>query len=183
MIKPCKSCLIFLVALFFTATASLAESVPEPEGYRQENFRAPVPETLSGARVADVSMAHTLWEVGNALFIDVLPRPPQPKNITDPKKWQAPKRHNIKGSVWLPNVGFGRLHPESEDYFKTHLNQLSGGDKARTLVFYCLSNCWMSWNAAKRALTYGYSDVVWFPGGSDEWANAGYPLEEKLPLE
>ncbi len=36
----------------------------------------------------------------------------------------------------------------------------------------------MSWNAAKRALEYGFSNVSWYPGGSDGWAKAGLPLED-----
>ncbi|MEM7239896.1 MAG: PQQ-dependent catabolism-associated CXXCW motif protein, partial [Pseudomonadota bacterium] len=45
------------------------------------------------------------------------------------------------------------------------------------LVF-CLAGCWMSWNAAKRALEYGYTDVYWYPDGTDGWDFSGYELEE-----
>jgi rhodanese-related sulfurtransferase len=39
----------------------------------------------------------------------------------------------------------------------------------------------MSWNAAKRALAYGYRNVAWFPDGSDGWQEAGLPLAEAQP--
>jgi rhodanese-related sulfurtransferase len=39
----------------------------------------------------------------------------------------------------------------------------------------------MSWNAAKRALTYGYSDVAWYPEGTDGWQFADLPLEDSHP--
>jgi rhodanese-related sulfurtransferase len=39
----------------------------------------------------------------------------------------------------------------------------------------------MSWNAAKRALTYGYSNISWYPLGSDGWEQAGLPLVEAKP--
>ena len=167
---------------------AFAENVPEllgegSEGYRQGNYRAPVPATLTGATVIDVKAAHQLWKEGKPIFIDVLPRPPRPKNIQDPAKWKAPKRENIKGSVWLPNVGFGSLHPSFEDYYKRNLKRLTKDDKSRRVILYCLADCWMSWNAAKRAMSYGYTNVVWFPGGSTDWDAAGYPLEEKLPEE
>lgn len=183
-----KTSLSLILALLFSVKAGFAENVPEPqgdgpEGYRQGDFRAPVPAPLKGARVVDAAAAHALWEKGQAIFIDVLPRPPQPKNIQDPTKWKLPKRLDIEGSVWLPNVGFGQLHPSTEDYFTNNLARLSGGVRERAIVFYCLANCWMSWNAAKRAIGYGYTNVIWFPGGSDDWAAAGYPLEEKLPEE
>ncbi len=53
--------------------------------------------------------------------------------------------------------------------------------RARPLVFYCLKDCWMSWNAAKRALELGYKNVDWYPEGSDGWAAAGLPLEKRTP--
>jgi PQQ-dependent catabolism-associated CXXCW motif protein len=49
------------------------------------------------------------------------------------------------------------------------------------LVLYCLANCWMSWNAAKRALSLGYSDVAWYPEGTDGWFAALLPLEDATP--
>ena len=90
-----------------------------------------------------------------------------------------PPRENIPGSVWLPNVGYGELSAEFADYFRTELERLTGGDKSKPLVFYCDANCWMSWNAAKRAMTYGYSAVQWYPDGTDGWKEADLPLESR----
>ncbi len=48
------------------------------------------------------------------------------------------------------------------NYFRRSLERLTGGDKNKSIVFYCDPNCWMSWNAAKRALIelgYGTSTV------------------------
>jgi len=61
---------------------------------------------------------------------------------------------------------------------------LSKGKHDAPLVFFCLKNCWMSWNAAKRALEYGYSNVMWYRDGSDGWQELGYPLAEvkKYPV-
>jgi PQQ-dependent catabolism-associated CXXCW motif protein len=71
-----------------------------------------------------------------------------------------------------------------ERYFRDNLARLSQGDKARAMLFYCQANCWMSWNAAKRAISYGYSRVYWYPEGTDGWAAAGLPTEtgEPVPL-
>jgi PQQ-dependent catabolism-associated CXXCW motif protein len=41
--------------------------------------------------------------------------------------------------------------------------------------------CWMSWNAAKRAVALGYARVHWYPDGTDGWAAAGLPLAEARP--
>ena len=40
-----------LATLAFAVTAHAQESAPELEGYRTDNYRAPVPVTLAGARV------------------------------------------------------------------------------------------------------------------------------------
>ncbi len=49
------------------------------------------------------------------------------------------------------------------------------------MVFYCLAECWMSWNAAKRAIALGYRQVIWYPEGTDGWAAAGLPLSVTEP--
>jgi rhodanese-related sulfurtransferase len=41
----------------------------------------------------------------------------------------------------------------------------------------------MSWNAAKRALEYGYTNVMWFRDGTDGWQELGYPLAEVKKTE
>ena len=39
----------------------------------------------------------------------------------------------------------------------------------------------MSWNAAKRILAMGYTNVAWYPDGTDGWAEANLPLQESTP--
>jgi len=175
-----------LAAAFLTATtlSSLpggAASVPEPQGYRMSAFRAPVPATLAGGEVVSVDRVEALVEAGEVILIDVLPRPPKPKGLKEGTIWRPRPRRNIPGSVWLPNTGFGGLSEEIERYFQSNLERLSGGDKARKLLFYCLADCWMSWNAAKRAISYGYKKVLWFPEGTDAWTAAGLPTELSEP--
>jgi rhodanese-related sulfurtransferase len=40
----------------------------------------------------------------------------------------------------------------------------------------------MSWNAAKRVLSYRYSNVAWYPDGTDGWQRANLPIEESQPV-
>jgi hypothetical protein len=47
-----------------------------------------------------------------------------------------------------------------EDYLSHGLERVSGGNNAALLVIYFQENCWMSWNAAKRVLSYGYPNVA-----------------------
>ena len=66
---------------------------------------------------------------------------------------------------------------ELGDRMRTELERLTGGDKAAPVVFYCDPSCWMSWNAAKRAVTeLGYTRVYWYPEGAQGWKEAGQPL-------
>ena len=167
--------------LVLMAVAHAQDGVPEPEGYRSDNYRAPVPATLSGAKVLTTEEANAIWRAGAAVFIDVLPRPPKPPNLPAGTIWRDKPRLNIPGSVWLPDTGYGTLAAATEEYLRQGLARASGGDKTRLLVLYCLANCWMSWNAAKRALSFGYSNVVWYPDGTDGWQAANLPLVESQP--
>lgn len=147
--------------------------VPEPDGYRTEDYRKPVPATLKGAHVLDDAQANRLWLEKKAIFIDVYPHAPKPANLPPNTLWREPRHQTIEDAVWLPNVGYGALSKEFEDYFKTHLHQLTGGDASKPLVFFCMKDCWMSWNAAKRAMSYGYAKVYWYPDGTDGWQETG----------
>jgi len=157
-------------------------TVPEPDGYRMEAFRAPVPATLAGATVDTTESVKALIDGGEVVLIDVLPRPPRPAALPEDTIWRPKSRHNIPGTVWLANTGFGALSEEAEHYFRSNLERLTGGDKSRALVIYCQADCWMSWNAAKRAVGYGYSNVHWYPDGTDGWTAAGLPVEKSEPL-
>ncbi|WP_407188464.1 PQQ-dependent catabolism-associated CXXCW motif protein [Bradyrhizobium centrosematis] len=170
-----------LIAAFAVPAFAQQQEPFEPEGYRTDNYRAPVPATLAGARVLTTAEAEAIWRAKSGAFVDVLPRPPKPKNLPEGTVWRDAPRRNIPGSVWLPDTGYGSLPPAMEDYFQRGLARVSGGDKAALLVIYCLADCWMSWNAAKRALTYGYSNVAWYPDGTDGWERAKLPTDAAEP--
>ena len=164
-----------------SAEAALA-NVEEPSGLRMDHYREPVPKTLAGAKVVPTVDVEALHAAGKSVFIDVYPRAPKPPNLPAGTIWRDPPHLTIPGAVWLPNVGYGVVPPETETAFKAHLENVSGGDKAKTIVLYCLRNCWMSWNAAKRAVSYGYTNVAWFPDGNDGWQEAGNELNPTQPL-
>lgn len=156
--------------------------MPEPDSYRVGDYRAPVPATLAGADVLDAEAAQALWQSQQAIFIDVYPRPLRPESLPVTTVWRDPAHESIAGAYWLPNVGYGVLSPAAEAYLVTRLEALTAGDKSRRLVFFCERDCWMSWNAAKRALALGYGNVAWFPDGTDAWEALGLPLVEAVPL-
>ncbi len=161
---------------FGQTAVQTAESVPEPDGYRLEDYRKPVPATLNGARgVLTADAAKQLRDMG-AIFLDVYPQAPKPPNLPASTVWREPKHPSIEGAIWLPNVGYGVLSEQARSYFETHLVQFTQSDKSKPLVFFCLRDCWMSWNAAKRAIANGYTEVYWFPEGTDAWEERGYPV-------
>ena len=49
-------------------------------------------------------------------------------------------------------------------------------------MIYCHEKCWLSWNAAKRAVAYGYRRVYWFPDGIEGWSAARRPTAFAEPL-
>jgi PQQ-dependent catabolism-associated CXXCW motif protein len=106
--------------------------------------------------------------------------PPKPQSLPKGTIWREKPRFNIPGNVWLPDTGYGTLAAPTEDYLRHGLARASGGNNATLLVIYCQAACWMSWNAAKRALSYGYPNVVWSEG-TDGWQRANLPWAESQP--
>ena len=171
-----------LIALLFHAPALADEHVAEPADYRMEEYRAPVPQTLRGARVVTTEEAAALLSQKQAIFFDVMPHTPKPAKLPAGTIWREKIRTNIPGSVWLPNVGYGAISEADTEYFRASLALQTGGNVNRKILFYCMTNCWMSWNAAKRAIEWGYSDVVWYPLGADGWAADQRPLAQAEPF-
>lgn len=173
----------FALAAALAGPAAAGDGPAEPATYRMDDFRAPVPETLTGATVIDTAAAEALWRSGEAVFIDVLPRAPKPANLGPDVIWRDRPHDSIPGAIWLPNVGYGALHPDMDDWFRTALNDVTAGEQDRPVVFFCLMDCWMSWNAARRALgDYGYARVLWYPDGLDGWTFAELPVERVEPF-
>jgi PQQ-dependent catabolism-associated CXXCW motif protein len=193
--KPRKSAALLIVlsaagllimGLFCAFTGARAASdrvpVPEPETYRLQDYRAPTPPTLDARPGLTTAEAEALWKSKDAAFIDVLPHVPRPANLAPGTIWREKPRDDIPGSLWLPDTGYGEIAPETEAYFRSGLTVATSGDQNRAIVFYCLKDCWMSWNAAKRAKSFGYAHVLWYPGGTEGWADAGLPLETRKPF-
>jgi len=174
--------LLLLAALGLAPSAAAETAAPnEPAGYRAENYRAPVPATLKGATVLDTARALEVWSKKTAIFVDTLPRPPKPAGLPKGTVWRDAPRADIPGSIWLPDTGYGELAESTRRYFEAGLARATAGEKSKPLVFYCLKDCWMSWNAATRALGAGYTKVYWYPDGTDGWAGAGQELENRQP--
>ncbi|WP_134724929.1 PQQ-dependent catabolism-associated CXXCW motif protein [Paracoccus luteus] len=174
-----RAAAVLAVAALLCAPAA-AQTVPEPPGYHGEPYRAPVPATLAGATVLDAG-GTAEWQAQGAVLIDVLPQVRRPDGLPAGTVWRQPVHLSIPGAVWLPDTGYDRLSPQAQAGFAAALEWLTAGDKGAALVFFCKADCWMSWNAARRAVEMGYASVAWFPGGVEDWQAAGGELTEIAP--
>jgi PQQ-dependent catabolism-associated CXXCW motif protein len=84
----------------------------------------------------------------------------------------AAPHQGLPGARRYPGVG---LPDPSADAVQL-LDKDTRGDKAYPVVFYCEGpQCWESYNAALRARDGGYTNVYWYRGGLEAWAQAGLP--------
>lgn len=165
-----------------TCISPAIAAVPEPEGYRLDDYHAPVPASVPGGSVIpSASALQNLLAQKNALLIDVLPAQRRPAGMKPATPWLPEPHLDIPGSIWLPDSGRGALSPAAAAWFRAELGTLTHNDRARPLVFYCQAQCWMSWNAAKRAAAEGYRRVFWYPEGVDGWKRAGFALAPAKP--
>ena len=80
---------------------------------------------------------------------------------------------NAIPAAWLSQPG--SFTDEVQQRGAAMLMQATQGRKDVPLVFYCQSpQCWMSYNAALRAINAGFTNVLWYRGGVESWRrNAG----------
>ena len=153
-----------------------------PSGYRMERYRRPTPKCAPGA--VTLSTLDTIDLIGSdldPLLIDVgalLLRTEQDFG----SEWLPTGEHlSLPGAIWLPNVGKGQLQPPIDLWFGRQLQRLTNGNFQRALVFFCVADCWMSWNASIRAQTLGYTHVYWYRDGTSGWTEAGRTLVPVKP--
>jgi PQQ-dependent catabolism-associated CXXCW motif protein len=174
--RPRDSALAFFLlcpVLLWGWPAVGAEGVAEPEGFWEGNVDAPTPATLHGGTVIHVEDVEALLRQGKAVAVDVSNTPRRPAELAPGAPWLPLPHRAIPGALWLPEVGAGALTQEVDDSYRSRLERATAGDFDVPLVVYCHQKCWLSWNAAKRAIAYGYRRVYWFPEGIEGWTAAG----------
>ncbi len=164
--------------LTLLASTALAETpLFSADGYRTTLYRSPTPASAERAQTVDTAQVQVLLQQQPpALLVDVYKR-----QFLNGQFIASEAHANLPGSHWLANTGDGQLDARWSQYFSHHLQRLSGGDRQRAIVFYCRSDCWLSWNAVKRASALGYSRLYWYRDGLDAWENAGLPVVAATP--
>lgn len=144
-------------------------------GYRIDKQRAPTPDDIPGpAKVVTAVEARSLIEDG-ALPLDVSAAAQSRYDELSGTWLVSEPRMSLPGAVWLPETGRGTLTDEMQTYLAQEL-AVSSGSLDRAIVVFCVADCWMSWNAAQRIASLGYTEVHWFPLGTDGWIENGWPL-------
>ncbi|HIG79905.1 MAG TPA: PQQ-dependent catabolism-associated CXXCW motif protein [Cycloclasticus sp.] len=179
------SAILLFAMLLGVACANTVPVEPVKEFYRGLPYHAPTTQMppIGIRRISANYLKGSLASHHKPVLIDVYGAIFREESLDFDGAWLvSTPRKNIPGSVWLPNVGEQELKPVVQLYFDTNLIELTAGDKSKSLVFYCIEDCWMAWNAAKRAREWGYSDVMWFREGVDGWKDIGGELQVNEPI-
>lgn len=128
-----------------------------PQSQLRTELHGPTPTSIPGGQTITTDRLMMLYQQGqqNGLLVfDVLG-----------SDFHLPMAQNaIKASE--P----GSFNDGVQREFGQYLQQVSQGNKARPMVFYCQgTSCWMSYNAALRAIQLGYNQVYWYRGGVEAW--------------
>lgn len=163
-----------LLVLLLAAFVAESDDVAEPAQYWTGPINSAVPATIRGGQVIDARELSDLLQRTRPILIDVSNAPKKPEGMSADSPWLPLPHEAIAGSVWIPGAGMGAIAEEIDALFREHVSQQAHGNLDHPVVIYCHEHCWLSWNAAKRAINYGYRRVYWFPGGIEGWRAAGF---------
>lgn len=177
---------ISLVATLVRADTTLPDDsrfFDQMTGYRISNYRSPTPEMIEGVHQIDATTLNQFLTRNSGPPVVLLDAyGAQHFTITDTGDWIIAETHeSLPGALWLPSIGWGDVEPWALKYLEETLAGATAGNKAVPVVTYCRTDCWLGWNATRRLQELGYKNLLWFPGGTDEWADAGFPLEPITP--
>ncbi len=170
-------------AVFICGQAYSTDTNFDPEtGLRIHYYTDAVPDAVPGGITLDTEAVRHLISQMPVVLLDVL-------SINDVRydeldgSWPGHStRKNIPGSIWLPNVGYGRPSNDMLNYLIDSATSATGGDADHAILVYCVSDCWMGWNAVQHLAGGGFSKVYWYPSGTDGWVEKGYSVELAHPL-
>ncbi len=129
-------------------------------------MHGPTPTTIPGGLVITTSALTAMLanQQARPLLLDVLGGP-----------------EIIPGALAaVPAAQPGTFSDDTQKGFGQFLQQQTQGNMQTPIVLYCLSNqCWMSYNAALRAINMGYKNVLWYRGGIEAWKAGGQQVQKR----
>lgn len=136
---------------------------------RTADYHAPTPRTIPGGRVVRTAGLEVMREIRpQPYLIDVL---------------GGDAHRTIAGAFWLAGAGAGDMNADEARRFLDAVAKFAGGDRNRPIVFFCAdSQCWLSYNAALRAIGAGYTNIMWYRGGLAAWFHAGLSMTQSEPF-
>ena len=143
--------------------------VPPTARLRMVGYHSPTPLKIPGGRVVTTPELKAMMERERRPYlIDVL---------------GGGIHRTLAGAFWMNGAGAGDMSKEEERRFAQAVANFAGGDRARPLVFFCVdAECWLSYNAALRAIALGYTNVMWYRGGIAAWRMAELPTSQSDPF-
>jgi PQQ-dependent catabolism-associated CXXCW motif protein len=153
-----------LLADVFTATPELFDEA----GYRTARYRGPIGADPAPATCIALSAALTLEPGIDAIFIDVMPTA---GGVRDPVigGWTLAHSHRtIAGALWFAEVGRAPVDAQLWTAFVSHLCGIRREAPERPIVVFCLTDCWMSGNTARRLASQGVGNVLRLAEGNPQ---------------
>lgn len=144
--------------------------VQPPVALRQAPYSAPTPTRIPEGKVV---------RTADLLLMTQSSPPPVLIDVA------AGEGHEtLPAAVWIPGAGRGdNFIDTTQAELNVLLSGLTAGNRDRSLVFFCVNaQCWLSFNAARRAIAAGYREVYWYRGGYAAWKAAGLPLVPIAPV-
>lgn len=158
--------------------AATADALFSEAGYRTRQYLAPTPISLSSATTVSTAQLQLMLAVHpNPVLVDVVKVPWRQGRFIESEPHQ-----NIPGSLWLPAAGLGELPEPWVEHVRSVLDRATGHNRRQGIVFYCKMDCWLSWNAARRAGEMGFKRVYWYREGVDGWRQLGFTLADSDPI-
>ena len=148
-----------VLILLLGCAAGLAFNQLSPGGISLGNHN-PFPDvqktaTLESMPTVDLAMAKTLFDQGMAIFVDARPV-------------ELFSQGRIPGAFNIPDKQFNAYYPEFQSVIPPD----------EKVIVYCDGKeCLASLEIANQLREKGYTDVLVFFGGWQQWLEAAYPIE------
>jgi hypothetical protein len=138
----------------------------DPPNEPVKEVNGPTPTVLPGGKVLTTAQ---LWEaIANKSLGTIV--------LVDVSSEQHPT--TIPSANRLPTAGQGTMDQQARKAFWEALKKLSGNNWNISIVFFGRdAKDWEGYNAALRAIEFGYDRVYWYRGGIAAWTAAHQPLK------